>query len=180
MPHQSTPPHTPTPADCHQRAEPSPRYVATPAVSQWLDRNAVPFSRALKVLEDAYEVRTLPNGYTAHTGPGYEVILGSDSTTILSVRPLVPIGTSTRTPRMRGTKTDQRQPLPQDPGEFLQLLKTYGFQARLAKGGHWRITHPQHPEAAVTMPATPSDHRWAQNMASVIRNVFGTDLHHRN
>ena len=39
-----------------------------------------------------------------------------------------------------------------------------------------RITHEDHPGLAVTLPSTPSDHRWAQNTIAEVRAVFGIDL----
>ncbi|MBD4567890.1 hypothetical protein GUG69_25800, partial [Xanthomonas citri pv. citri] len=60
----------------------------------------------------------------------------------------------------------------------MDLLARHGFTVTPDTNRHRQVTHPDHPGAMVTIPSTPSDHRWALNTASQIRRTFGIDLRH--
>lgn len=59
--------------------------------------------------------------------------------------------------------------------EMVRLLRHDGFTVQLGHGGHWKVTHPEHPGRTVGLPATPSDHRWAENTRRDLRSAFGYD-----
>lgn len=68
-------------------------------------------------------------------------------------------------------------PTPTNRNELLKLLHAHGFI--VTRGGkHETVTHPTLP-GMVSLPLTPSDHRWIHNCLSEIRNRFGIDLRER-
>ena len=58
---------------------------------------------------------------------------------------------------------------------MVRLLRHDGFTVQLGHGGHWKVTHPDAPGKVVGLPATPSDHRWAENTRRDLRSAFGYD-----
>lgn len=77
--------------------------------------------------------------------------------------------------RVAGTKADRRLPVPNSVAEFLDRLKEYGFVVDDSRR-HYGFTHPDKPGVNGTLPRTPSDHRWADNQVSQIRQLFGIDI----
>ena len=149
---------------------------AIPAAREWMHRNGVTFGRVREILDDPDDVEALDDGISRLVGRGYEVIIGDDDQTVLSVRPLVPIGQQKRNkPRARGGKADHRRALPDSIAGMVRLLREDGFNAELGRGGHWKITHPDTPGKIMALPATPSDHRWAENTRRDLRAIFGYD-----
>lgn len=68
-------------------------------------------------------------------------------------------------------------PTPTNRNELLKLLRAHGFI--VTRGGkHETVMHPTLP-GMVTLPLTPSDHRWIHNCLSEIRSRFGIDLRQR-
>lgn len=65
---------------------------------------------------------------------------------------------------------------PQSVAALLGLCAEHGFEHRLSKSGHHRLTHPGVPGRAVSLPSTPSDSRSIPNAVATIRTVFGIDV----
>lgn len=59
--------------------------------------------------------------------------------------------------------------------DMLDALDDFGFSTELRKSGHYKVTHPDFSES-VTLPSSPSDHRWAKNALRDLRHTFGIDL----
>lgn len=161
----------------HGPLEPPRDWVrAIPAARDWMNRNGVSASRVRDIMEHPDHVEHLDRGITRHSGQGFAVLVGDDGETVLAVRPLVPIGQHApnrrRAPRANG---GNRRALPGDVREMVRLLRHDGFTVQLAHGGHWKVTHPDAPGKVVGLPATPSDHRWAENTRRDLRAVFGYD-----
>ena len=172
-------PAGPSPADLAGRGplEPPRDWVrAIPAARDWMHRNGVAFSRVRDIMNNPDHVEHLDRGITRLSGQGFAVIVGDDGETVLSVRPLVPIGqyAPNRRRASRGN-AGTRRALPGDVREMVQLLRNDGFTVQLAHGGHWKVTHPDAPGKVVGLPATPSDHRWAENTRRDLRATFGYD-----
>jgi predicted RNA binding protein YcfA (HicA-like mRNA interferase family) len=72
-----------------------------------------------------------------------------------------------------GSPTGRR---PQDTDALLAMCTEHGFDHELTRGGHYRLTHPQHPSRTVSLSATPSDSRSILNSVTAIRSVFGIDV----
>lgn len=172
-------PTGPSPADLAGRGplEPPRDWVrAIPAARDWMHRNGVTFSRVREILDNPDHIETLDRGITRLSGQGFAVIVGDDGETVLSVRPLVPIGqyAPNRRRASRGNASTRRA-LPGDVREMVRLLRHDGFTVQLGHGGHWKVTHPDAPGKVVGLPATPSDHRWAENTRRDLRATFGYD-----
>lgn len=65
---------------------------------------------------------------------------------------------------------------PQDTDALLALCSEHGFDHQMTRGGHYRLTHAEHPGRTVSLPSTPSDPRGLLNSVTTIRSVFGIDV----
>lgn len=69
-------------------------------------------------------------------------------------------------------------PMPDKGRDLARLLEAKGFTVELGNRGHYRATHPEHPEKpAIRFSSTPSDGRWASNTISWIKRNYGLNLH---
>lgn len=105
------------------------------------------------------------------------VIAGNDPHLILAVRPtsdLVQQRNGSQPARLSSTKV-HRETAIGSVTTMIERLQLHGFTVELKKGGHYKITHPSSTKT-VPMPASPSDHRWALNLRSQLRSVFGIDI----
>lgn len=76
--------------------------------------------------------------------------------------------------RAATTSGPRRLPAPTDLASLKARLKAHGFI--VTRGGkHDTVMHPRLP-GMVTLPLTPSDHRWIHNAISEIRSRFGIDV----
>ncbi|KQB85961.1 hypothetical protein [Corynebacterium lowii] len=67
------------------------------------------------------------------------------------------------------------RPIPGDRDTFFGLLADFGFT--LHRGSkHHKITHPQRPGVAGSLPTTPSSQRWIADSITFIRHQFQIDL----
>lgn len=170
----------PTPADVAEnhltRVDPSRQYRPIRKAAEWMERNGIDRDRVLTIINEPTATRPSGNGSTIYTGPGYEVVVGNDDQSILSVRPLVPIGQFAPEKRKhRGPTGSTRPRLPDTVPAFIRLLRSQGYEVTAANSGHYHVTHGNHPGAFAVIPNTPSDHRWAENTARNLRRAFGVD-----
>ena len=126
------------------------------------------------------------NGATVYSDGEFHVIVGekwSDTDCIMSVSRDDPNkgGPSSAQPvakdrrRPSGHKADRRRPVPTSVPDFLDRLKEYGFEVDDSRR-HYNLTHPRKPGVSCPLPRTPSDHRWADNQVSQIKQTFGIDV----
>ncbi|MEU6855123.1 hypothetical protein [Rothia kristinae] len=151
-------------------------------VTKFLRRQGMAFGEIVAIVADPEGTEPGRDGATIYVARGLRVVVGSDGETVLAVYPVgeperaePPVSTGPPMPRVPGTKADRRVPVPTDRTDFVALLRSRGFDV-VDGGKHQRITHEDHPGLAVTLPSTPSDHRWAQNTIAEVRAVFGIDL----
>lgn len=81
--------------------------------------------------------------------------------------------------RAKSSASSERYRLPTDTAEFIEHCAQYGITARLSGSDHYHLEHPDRTWRRVTIPATSSDYRWAQNAASLIRRELGIDIRTR-
>lgn len=128
------------------------------------------------------------NGAKVHADHEFQVVLGQpwDGTDcVLSVSPddgkqeggAASASKDVAVDRRRssGHKADRRRPVPNTVPDFLDRLKEYGFEVDDSRR-HYNITHPDKPGASAPLPRSPSDHRWAGNMVTQIKQVFDIDV----
>lgn len=127
------------------------------------------------------------DGATVYSDHEFQVVVGarwSDTDCVMHVSvddgKTAGASTTANTPqadhrRVSGKKSDTRLPVPHTIPDFLDRLRSQGFEIDDARR-HYGISHPDTPGAFVPLPRTPSDHRWADNMVSQIRNTFGIDV----
>lgn len=126
------------------------------------------------------------NGATVYSDGEFKVVVGEpwdDTDCIMHVsRDNQPAQDSSPAPdptvdrrRSPGRKTDRRRPVPTTVGEFVERVKEYGFEVDESRR-HYGLTHPDSPGAHGALPRTPSDHRWADNQVTQIKQTFGIDI----
>lgn len=127
------------------------------------------------------------NGATVYSDGEFQVVVGerwTDSDCVMFVSrdgKELQGGSGSKAPprpdrrRVSGTKADSRLPVPTSVSDFLDRLKEYGFEVDDSRR-HYGITHPDKPGAFSPIPRTPSDHRWADNQVSQIKQVFDIDV----
>lgn len=136
----------------------------------------VTITRVREVMEDPDDVESPERGITRFVGHGYEVIVGDDGQTVLSVRPLVPIGQNEPgRHRTHRAKPGARRSLPETVSEVVKLLHRDDFTVEPGRGGRWKVTRSGMPGKTLGLPAAPSDHRWAENTRRDLRAMFGYD-----
>lgn len=68
-------------------------------------------------------------------------------------------------------------PMPNKGSDLARLLKANGFTVELGSRGHYRATHPEHPDKPpVRFSSTPSDGRWASNTIAWIKRNYHLTL----
>lgn len=126
------------------------------------------------------------NGATVYSDGEFQVVVGqrwSDTDCIMSVSRDDPekedealdrpVAEDRR--RASGHKADRRRPVPTSVSDFIERLKEHGFEVDDTRR-HYNITHPDKPGASAPLPRSPSDHRWADNMVTQIKQVFDIDV----
>lgn len=126
------------------------------------------------------------NGATVYSDGEFQVVVGqrwSDADCIMFVSRDDPDGEDeapgrlvARDPRRAsGHKADRRRPVPASISDFIERLKEYGFEIDDTRR-HYNITHPDKPGASAPLSRSPSDHRWASNLVTQIKQAFGIDI----
>lgn len=126
------------------------------------------------------------NGAMVYSDGDFQVVVGqqwSDTDCIMSVSRDDPNKKDESTERAlpqdrrraSGHKADRRRPVPTSVSDFLDRVKEYGFEVDDSRR-HYSITHPKRPGASTPVPRSPSDHRWANNMVTQIKQVFDIDV----
>lgn len=150
----------------------------TTATSDWMTTNDVTDEQLHAILAagDTMPASDEHPDRIFYCGQGYRVLAVPDQKLVLGIYPALYLRNGAyETPRATvGTKNDPRRPLPSTPPAMLELLHSQGFITDLHRG-HYEIRHPTSPQR-LTMPSTPSDHRWHHNFASQIKSTFGVDL----
>lgn len=124
------------------------------------------------------------NGATVYSDGEFQVVVGerwSDTDCVMSVSRDDPNTQDRRSApaqdrrRSSGRKADRRRPVPTGVSEFLERLGEYGFEVDDSRR-HYSVSHPERPGVTASVPRTPSDHRWADNLVSQVRQAFGIDV----
>lgn len=104
------------------------------------------------------------------------VVVGGDGTALFINRDYTPTADRRRVKAVgpRAGSGARRAPAPTDRRELVALLHQHGFT--ITRGGkHETVTH-RRAAGMITLPLTPSDHRWIHNCLSEVRERFGIDL----
>lgn len=130
-------------------------------------------------------------GGVNHYADGYLILVDADGECVISVierEAPIAVGSSassTAAAFAGARPTGNRQPkaksggpgrrMPSNAKELNALLKEHGFLSEL-RGGHWHVTHPDHPGVRVVFPATPSDSRSYPNCIAQLKRDTGIDI----
>lgn len=144
----------------------------------WARRLDVDAQQIIDTVENPHQVQPGLRDCTWYTRGEISVLQAPDETVLLVRRgfPPRPHETSGAARAKVRSKGGGWSP-PSDPRQFREMLSELGFQMQMRGSGHYLVTHPDVPDAQVSIPSTPrSAGRWAKNSAAQIRRAFGIDL----
>lgn len=152
-----------------------PRTQFLPAAQGWLAESGLDEKHILDIISNPDEVVPAAEWRTIYRRDGLDVVFAEKDFLVLAVKPSSEAeAEGTGLQRLPGQKEKRRLPVPPDVDGMIALMESRGFEVEHG-GKHWKVTHPDF-EAVASMPHTPSDYRWAQNMVTEIRSKFGIDL----
>lgn len=183
MPQAASAPSAPSPAVMAARPAPvlkpapsRPRFITDiiPEARRFAEKFSLDQTDLDQAVTDPDRTAPGTNECTWYIRNGHGWLLAPDGA-ILSVMPAEQIHgrhiTDGRSMRPTGGPARFK---PASVSDLLQRATSAGLHAELGHGGHWKLTDDQ--GRMVTVPATPSDHRWAQNCIAEIRSRLGVDL----
>lgn len=154
-------------------------------VATFVDSSAILSPKKIdRIIDQAKKVWDGWNGAKVHSDGAFQVVVksqpdGSDCVIHVSKegesKAEVPGDLVEDRRRISGKKTDLRRSVPHTVEDFLERLKEYGFEIA-STTRHYSATHPDKPGIKQIIPTSPSDHRWADNLVSQVKNTLGIDV----